>query len=117
MDVKTRKLQLEPIRVKYTTGNRIPFSVVVKRKATRREAMYILREILGFNLDLSLNECYDREERESQIDEFVEALNGFLDGGDWCCLCESCYCYDDQDAVNFACFLWLVSYCQEKGIM
>lgn len=34
-----RTIKLEPIKVKYTSGNRIPFSAVPKRKATVREAM------------------------------------------------------------------------------
>jgi hypothetical protein len=116
-EIKTRTLKLQPIKVKYTDGNRIPFAAVPKRKATTREAMYILRNIFGFDLDLSLDDCESREEMDEQRKEFTDALNGFLNGGDWCCLCESCYCYDDMDEVNFACFLWLVEYCQKVGIL
>lgn len=83
-EIKTRTLKLQPVKVKYTDGNKIPFAAVPKRKATTREAMYILRNILGFDLDLSLDDCESREE---------------------------------MDEVNFACFLWLVEYCQKVGIL
>ena len=116
IELKTRKIKLAPIKVKYTSGNRIPHSCIPKRKATRREALYILQEILGFNLELSFNDATDKEEVNDLKDQFTEALNGFLDGGDWSVLCDDCYCYDDMYDFNFAVFLWLVSYCQEKGI-
>lgn len=113
-----RTIKLEPIKVMYSDGNKIPFAAVPKRKATIREAMYILRNILGFNIDLSLDGCETREEQNELRKEFTEALNNFLSGGDWGCLCSDCYCDDDDnDAFNFAYFTWLISYCQEKGIL
>lgn len=111
-----RTIKLEPIKVKYTSGNRIPFSAVPKRKATVREAMHILRNIFGFNVDLALKDCETREELDNMRMDMTNSLNGFLNGGDWSCLCENCYCYDDIYDVNFAEFAWMISYCQEKGI-
>lgn len=116
MEEKQRKLKLNPITVNYSSGNRIPSSVKVKRKATIREAMFICREILGFDLNLSLSEM-DAVEKDEFRQDVTRALNGFLDGGDWSCLCDACQCWDDVDAINFAPFLWMVSYCQEKGIL
>lgn len=117
-NIKKRKIKLEPVSVFYTSGNRIPFKVEMKRKATKREGLFILRNILGFDIDLTLRDCDTAWERNDMEWEFVDALNGYLDGGDWDSLCDSCYCYcyDDPCQGNFACFLWLVSYCQEKGI-
>lgn len=116
-EIVKKRVKLYPITLKCYDTNPIPFSAVPKRKATQREALHILKNILGFNLDLSFDDAMDAEEVADLKKEFTDALNDFLNGGDWCCLCDACYCYDDTDAVNFACFLWMVSYCQEKGIL
>lgn len=117
MKEKTRVIELKPIEVKYSDGNPIPFACIPKRKATQEEALYILKEILGFNLDLVLEDYSDEEEGTVQTikEQFTDALNDFLDGDDYESLSQRCECYDGE-SPNFACFLWLVSYCQQNGI-
>lgn len=115
---KQRSIKISPVRVKYTDGNRIPFAVVTKRKATVREAMHIIKNILGFNIEDSIYEAETSSEQKEIRQDYTDALNDFLNGGDWETLCESLYLSDDTDGwINFACFLWMVSYCQEKGII
>ena len=118
MKEKTKVIELKPIEVRYSTDNPIPFACVLKRKATQEEALYILKEILGFNLDLVFGDYSIDEEDTVQTlkEEFTEALNDFLNGDDdYESLSQRCEC-DDGEFPNFACFLWLVSYCQQKGI-
>ena len=77
-------IELKPIEVKYSAGNPIPFACVLKRKATQKEALYILKKILGFNLDLVFGD-YSIDEKgtvESLKEEFTEAVNDFLNGND-----------------------------------
>lgn len=119
METKTlyRTISLKPVKVMYTSGNRIPQFVKMKREATTREALHILRNILGFNIDYVFEDCENEEEKAMTRKEFTDALNGFLKGGDYARLCEDTYCYDeDPIGPAYAPFLWMVSYCQEKGI-
>lgn len=112
-----RTIKLAPVKVMYTSGNRIPQFVYMKREATVREALHILRNILGFNIDYVFEDCEDNEEKSNLRKELTEALNGFLKGGDYAALCDATYCYDeDPEGPGYAPFLWMASYCQEKGI-
>ena len=117
MNEKTRTINLKPIKVRYTTGNTIPFGCIKRREATQKESLYILREILGLNIDLSFSDCLgDKESIKELKKEFTEAVNDFLDYMDYNSLCNRCNCYDEPEAVNFTCLLWLVSYCQRRSI-
>ena len=113
--IKRRTIKLSPIKVKYFENNPIPFSCVVKRRATVREALYIFRNILGFDVDLVISDCGTDEEKTEMRHRLTKALNDFLNGGDWNALCDEC-CVD-RDLGNFAIFVWLISHCQEKGIL
>ena len=116
MKEKTRVIELKPIEVKYSDGNPIPSACILKRKATQEEALYILEEIVGFNLKLVFEDSGDDKDTIQTLkEEFTEALNDFLNGGDYNSLSQRCEC-DDGESPNFACFLWLVSYCQQNGI-
>jgi len=117
MKEKTKVIELKPIEVKYSADNPIPFACVLKRKATQEEALYILEEILGFNLKLVFEDyADDKDEIKNLKEEFTEAVNDFLNGkDDYESLSQRCVC-DDGEFPNFACFLSLVSYCQQKGI-
>ena len=115
--IKTKTIKLSPIKVVCTDKNSIAFSVIPKRKATSREAIHILKNILGFDIDTAFFECETRNERKEMVKELTDSLNRFLDGGYWCYLCEDCFAYEDKDMFNFAFFLQMVSYCQEKGIL
>lgn len=117
MKEKTKVVELKPIEVKYSAGNPIPFACVLKRKATQEEALYILEEILGFNLKWVFEDyADDKDEIKTLKKEFTKAVNDFLNGkDDYESLSQRCVC-DDGEFPTFACFLWLVSYCQQKGI-
>ena len=107
--IKQRTIKLAPIKVKYINNNRLPFAVVRKRKATIKEAMHILRNILRVDVDSELNGCDSRSEQDDLREKFTEAVNDFLDGSE--------LYYDDQEVMSFTCYLCLISYCQKKGIL
>lgn len=116
-EIKQRTIKLAPVKVKYTSGNSIPFAFVTKRNATKREARYILETILGFNLTDSLD-GYEGEERSEFIEGYTKALNDTLNGVcDWEFLNEACECYEDQNVIVIPSFMWMLSYCQDKGII
>lgn len=120
MDVKKKTLKLSKnIPVLCTQGNPIPYALVLKRDATIREACYCLRNIMGFNLNLSLGEYDTREEKDDYRKSVTKCFNDYLKGkADWSGLCEETYCYDDDYmGVSIACHLSVLEYLIKKGIV
>ena len=113
-----RNIKLNPVKVEYTSGNNIPYSFVIKREATVREALHICRNILGFDIELAIGEVDSAEEANDIRKDITKHFNDFLRGKcDWPYLCEACYVYDDIECVSVPAFIWMVSYCQQKGIL
>lgn len=118
MKKKTLKLN-KNIPVICTAGNPIPYALVLKRDLTVREACHCLRNIMGFDIDLSIDEFETREERDDFRREITEVFNDYLRGkSDWSSLCDITYCYDyDGEGLPIACILYLMEYLIKKGIV
>lgn len=120
MELKKKTLKLtKNIPVLCTTGNPIPYALVLKRDLTVREACYCLRNLMGFNLNLSLEEYDTEEERNDYRQEITKAFNKYLRGTcDWSSLCDATYCYDDDDmGPSIACHLYVIEYLIKKEII
>ena len=91
---------------------------MTKRDITQREAHHIIQDILGLDLDMSI-EGYDKEEVKSFKEDYTDVLNKFIKGdADWSYVNAVCECYDDgSDDISVPAFIWMVSYLQEKGII
>ena len=120
MEIKKKTLKLDTnIPVLCTTGNPIPYALVLKRDATVREACHCLRNLMGFYLDLSLDDFETREERDDFRKDITVAFNNYLKGKmEWCELCDATYCYDEDDlGPSIACHLYVLEYLIKKGII
>ena len=108
-DIGTIKMAMQP--------NGYPQGFILKREPTVRETMHILRNILGFNLNL--DDCDAEEERKEYRQDCQKSLTKFLRGDmDWTYLCNDTYCYDDDDTgFPFASAFPLAGYLKQKGII
>lgn len=119
-EIKKKTLKLNKnISVLCTTGNPIPYALVLKRDLTVREACHCLRNLMGFDLNLSLDEFETNEERNDYINEVTEYFNDYLKGKcDWSSLCDATYCYDyDSEGISMACHLYVLEYLIKKDII
>ena len=119
-EIKKKTLKLNKnIPVLCTTGNSIPYALVLKRDLTIKEACHCLRNLMGFNLNLSLDEFETNEERDDYRKEVTKHFNDYLKGKcDWSYLCEATYCYDDDNmGPSIACHLYVLEYLIKKEII
>ena len=115
---KTLKINKD-ITVICTKHSQIPHGLKLKRDATKREAVYCLKNIMGFNLDLSLDDCETNQEKDSYKNDITIAFNEYLKGHiEWCVLCEETFCYDEDGlGPSIACHLYLIQYLIKKEII
>lgn len=100
-------------------ANGYPKGFILKREPTVREAMHILRNILGFNLSLCLEDFDTEEERKEYRNDCQKSLTKFLRGDmDWTYLCNDTYCYDDDEmGFPMASAFPMAAYLKQKGII
>lgn len=94
--------------------------LVMKRDVTTREACHTYREIFLFDIDLSLDDFEDREEKNYFYKDITEKMNDYIKGDvAWNDLCDATYCYDEDDdsGPSIASHLKLVEYLQKKEII
>lgn len=116
--IKTIKLM--PVKcIRQSENNPYMRGLVMKRDVTVREACHIYRNILLFNLDLSLCDFEDKEERDDFYKDITEKMNLYIKGDvDFGSLCDATYCYDDDDeGVSIGAHLKLVEYLQKRGVL
>ena len=119
-EIKKKTLKLNKnIPVLCTTGNPIPYALVLKRDLTIKEACHCLRNLMGFDLNLSLDGFETNEERNDYRKEVTKTFNGYLNGKcDWSSLCDATYCYDYDDmGPSIACHLYVLEYLIKKEII
>lgn len=115
-----KTITLRPVRViRQSKQNPYMRGLVLKREVTTREACHIYRNIFLFDIDLSLNDMEDKEEKDYFYSDITEKMNEYLKGNaDWGSLCEATYCYDDDETgASVASHLKLVEYLQKRGIV
>ena len=115
-----KTITLCPVRViRQSKGNPYMRGLVTKRNLTTREACHIYRNILLFNIDLSLEES-DSEEKNYYYKDITDVMNNYIKGdADWSRLCDETCCYDDDGTggVSIACHLKLAEYLQKIGVI
>lgn len=115
-----KTITLRPVRViRQSKQNPYMRGLVTKRDLTTREACHIYRNILLFNIDLSLEES-DSEEKKSYYKDITDVMNNYIKGdADWSRLCDETCCYDDDETggVSIACHLKLAEYLQKIGVI
>lgn len=110
-NIGTIKMAMQP--------NGYPQGFILKREPTVREAMHILGNILGFNLNLSLDDCDNEEERKEYRNDCQKSLTKFLRGDmDWTYLCNENQCYDDDEmGFPMTSAFTMAVYLKQKGII
>lgn len=124
MELK-RKIKLNPVvAFRRSKNNPYMYGLQMKRKLTVREACYIYRNILLFNIDLAIDDIkcdsYAKEGLRMFYDEITDAMNNYIAGDiGWMGLCDATYCYDtdEDDGLSVAAALKLVEYLQSKGVV
>lgn len=119
-EIKKKTLKLNKnIPVLCTTANSIPHALVLKRDLTVREACHCLRNLMGFNFDLSLDDFETKEERDDFRNDITDSFNKYLRGKcDWASLCDATYCYDEDDmGPSISCHLYVLEYLIKKEII
>lgn len=115
-----KTITLHPVRViRQSKQNPYMRGLVLKREVTTREACHIYRNIFLFNIDLSLNDMEDKDEKNYFYSDITEKMNNYLKGdASWGSLCDATYCYDDDDTgPSVASHLKLVEYLQKRGVL
>ena len=97
-----KTITLRPVRViRQSKQNPYMRGLVLKREVTTREACHIYRNIFLFNIDLSLNDMEDKDEKDYFYSDITEKMNSYLKGdAGWGSLCDSTYCYDDDNTAH-----------------
>lgn len=118
----TKTITLKPVKcIRQSKNNPYMRGLVMKRDLTTREACHIYRNILLFNLDLSLDDFESREERDYFYKDITDTMNAYIKGDcGYRSLCDATYCYDDDDddnSISIAAHLKLVQYLQEKNVV
>lgn len=117
---KNKKLKIsKDITTICTDGNPIPFGIKMKRDLTIKEACHCFRNILGFDINLSMEEFDDREMLNEYRQSITDILNAYVKGdADYNALCEETYCYDEDNiGISFANHLYLLEYLIKKDIV
>jgi hypothetical protein len=117
-----KKITLKPIKcIRQSANNPYMHGLVMKRDLTTREACHIYREIYLFNLDLSLEDFDNREEKECFYKDITETMNSYIKGDiGWDVLCRATNCCnydDDESGASIASQLKLVEYLQKRGVI
>lgn len=116
-----KTITLRPVRViRQSKQNPYMRGLVLKREVTTKEACHIYRNIFLFNLNLSLNDMKDKDEKDYFYSDITEKMNSYLRGEvGWNSLMDATYCYDDEDdtGASVASHLKLVEYLQNRGIL
>lgn len=117
-----KTITLRPVRViRQSKQNPYMRGLVLKREVTTREACHIYRNIFLFNIDLSLNDMEDKDEKDYFYSDITEKMNSYLKGdAGWRSLCDATYCYDyddDDTGASVASHLKLVEYLQKRGVL
>lgn len=117
-----KTITLRPVRViRQSKQNPYMRGLVLKREVTTREACHIYRNIFLFNIDLSLNDMEDKDEKNYFYSDITEKMNSYLKGYvGWSSLCDATYCYDvddDDTGASVASHLKLVEYLQKRGVL
>ncbi len=118
----TKTITLKPVKcIRQSKNNPYMRGLVMKRNLTTREACHIYRNILLFNLDLSLDDFESREERDYFYKDITDTMNAYIKGdAGWRSLCDATYCYDvddDDTGPSIAAHLKLAQYLQEKNVI
>jgi hypothetical protein len=115
-----KKITLKPVKcIRQSKENPYMRGLVMKRDLTTREACYIYRNIFLFDLDLSLDDFDDKDEKDYFYNDITDKMNSYIKGDvGWNDLCEATYCYDDDDyGASVACHLKLVEYLQKREVI
>lgn len=96
--------------------------VKLKRNPTWDETLYCLNEILGFDVDFTLNEIKefddDNDDIEQEKVDIHRAFTDFIQGEcDWNWLCDVLYCYDDKESFPIGIFAYMLKYLETKEII
>ena len=114
---KTKKFNLGTVEVKLAC-NGYAEGLVLQRDLTQKEAMYVADKLLGYNLDLWLDDCDDAEERRDFKKRLTEDVNGMLKGEveeHWFNNEYAPDCYDEPIPVML--FLPVIAYLKKKKII
>ena len=115
-----KRIALKPIKcIRQSENNPYMRGLVVKRDLTTREACHIYRNIYLFDLDLSLNDFDDKDEKDYFYKDITEKMNLYIKGDvSWNDLCEATYCYDDDErGASIAAQLKCAEYLQSRGVI
>ena len=119
--LKEKKIKINnDFTVISTKNNPIPHALKLKRDATMRESIHCLKNIMGFNLDLVLDDCESNDEKYDYKNDITIAFNDYIKGNiEWSVLCENtfCYDYDDVGGASIACHIYLIQYLIKKEII
>lgn len=115
-----KKITLVPVKcIKQSKNNPYMRGLLMKRDLSVREACHIYRNILLFDLNISLCDFDNMEEKNDFYKGITNAMNAYIKGdASYSTLCDTTYCYDDdEDGVSIAAHLKLVEYLQKKGVI
>ena len=92
--------------------------VELKREPTEEEIVYCLNEILGFDVEFTLDEYVDEDELEQEKQDICDTFVKFIKGDcEWHCLCDVLYDFDDIDDFTIGNFAHLLTWLEEKEII
>ena len=116
-----KKITLKPIKcIRQSENNPYMRGLVMKRDLTVREACHIYREIFLFDLDYSLSDFENKDEKDYFYKDITNTLNDYIKGDvGYNALCDATYCYDQDDdrGLSIACHLKLVEYLQKRQVI
>lgn len=117
-----KTIKLNPVRViRQSKQNPYMRGLVMKRNLTTRESCYVYRNILLFDIDLSLCDFDSKEEKDYFYKDITNTLNNYIKGEvGYDALCDSTGCYDEDEngnPISIAAHLKIVEYLQKRGII
>lgn len=115
-----KTITLNPVKcIRQSKNNPYMRGIVMKRDVTTREACHIYRNIFLYNLDLSLNDFEDKDEKDYFYQDITEKMNAYIKGDvGQGTLNDATYCYDDDDfGISIGAHLKLVEYLQKRGVI
>lgn len=111
---KITTIQLQAVKV--LTPNGFSHGLVTKRPVTTREAKYIMRNILG--IDVNGRDCFEsQEEYEEYNNELTQNFNDWLNGdADDQCIMDYAFDCSDEPIGLFNAFK-MAEYLQKRGVI
>ena len=111
---KITTIQLQAVKV--LTPNGFSHGLVLKRPVTTREAKYIMRNILG--IDVNGRDCFEsQEEYEEYNNELTQNFNDWLNGDtDDQCIMDYAFDCSDEPIGLFNAFK-MAEYLQKRGVI